>query len=72
MLKDRIQCITVFAVEGGAKLSAHPVYIRHVIHEGGYHVLRVQYISFDFDTLYTSLPHTQIKEVLTNIIDDSF
>ena len=27
--------------------------------------------SFDFDTLYTSLPHTQIK-VLTNIIDSAF
>ena len=28
--------------------------------------------SFDFDTLYTSLPHSQIKEVLTNIIKDAF
>jgi len=28
--------------------------------------------SFDFDTLYTSLPHTKIKEILINIINDAF
>ena len=28
--------------------------------------------SFDFDTLYTSLPHIKIKEVLTNIIESVF
>ena len=28
--------------------------------------------SFDFDTLYTSLPHDKIKETLHDIIDDAF
>ena len=28
--------------------------------------------TFDFDTLYTSLPHCKIKEVLTDIVNDSF
>ena len=28
--------------------------------------------SFDFDTLYTSLPHSQIKQVLSDLVNDSF
>ena len=62
--KDHIK--TCWIIDNNSK-------VRKEIYKRNRFISRAESVcSFDFDTLYTSLPHSKVKLVMKNIINDSF